>query len=291
MPTPVPVPVKVPTAPASAPLQGFTVMADDEIDKKDSEKISDGSIGYAKTARLEIHGEVTEVVLKGLRRRYKDNFETYCHDTLSQIETHENIVTVFGRTSKYIVMEKMPTSLEKHLTQSITDKSEFLKIALGVASGLEHLHNLEPPMVHGRIHPRNVFLDSDMSAKISDAGYFYMDHEAGLSPTDGMEVYQADEAKKSHSAYYHYGGPDIFSFGVLLIEMYTLKKLPPDTKKQSEDRKKVLEEVKNGWPELHELVAKYTEPGQNGMLNRKKLKMGTIIQELTNLRKKQLLKK
>ena len=273
-------PAQTPTAPANAPSQCFTGA---DIDKRKSEKIgNDGSIGYAKTAVDVTHGEV---VLKGMMQQYKGNFVQYVDDILCQIGTHENIVTVFGRTSNHIVMEKMPTSLESRLMSKgpITDKSEFLKIAIGVASGLHHIHNLESPMVHGRIHPRNVFLDSEMNAKISDAGYYYLDKEAGLSPTVGMEAYQAFEAQKLHSGYYRYGA-DVFSFGVLLIEMYTLNKLSAAKK----ERPKALDEVKNGWPELHDLVDKYTEPSQNGMLKRRKkeFRMENIVKELKNLQKK-----
>ncbi|KAJ0263297.1 Receptor-like serine/threonine-protein kinase [Hirschfeldia incana] len=48
-------------------------------------------------------------------------------------------------------------------------KKRFL-VAVNVAEGIEHLHGLERPVIHGDIKPSNVLLDKLFSAKIADFG-------------------------------------------------------------------------------------------------------------------------
>ena len=44
-------------------------------------------------------------------------------------------------------------------------------ICLGVARGLESLHNHPSKIVHGKIKPSNVLLDKDYEPKLSDFGF------------------------------------------------------------------------------------------------------------------------
>lgn len=43
-------------------------------------------------------------------------------------------------------------------------------MALDIARGLEYLHGLDPPVIHGDIKPSNILLDQHFSAKIGDFG-------------------------------------------------------------------------------------------------------------------------
>ncbi|KAI4340841.1 hypothetical protein MLD38_025642 [Melastoma candidum] len=43
-------------------------------------------------------------------------------------------------------------------------------VILDVARGIQHLHFLDPPVIHGDVKPSNVLLDKDFSAKIGDFG-------------------------------------------------------------------------------------------------------------------------
>lgn len=52
----------------------------------------------------------------------------------------------------------------------LMDWSKRFSVAVNVAEGIEHLHGLERPVIHGDIKPSNVLLDKLFSAKIADFG-------------------------------------------------------------------------------------------------------------------------
>ncbi|KAJ4899507.1 Receptor-like serine/threonine-protein kinase [Raphanus sativus] len=52
----------------------------------------------------------------------------------------------------------------------LMDWSKRFLVAVNVAEGIEHLHGLERPVIHGDIKPSNVLLDKLFSAKIADFG-------------------------------------------------------------------------------------------------------------------------
>ncbi|XP_010448441.1 PREDICTED: receptor-like serine/threonine-protein kinase At4g25390 [Camelina sativa] len=52
----------------------------------------------------------------------------------------------------------------------LMDWNRRLLVAVNIAEGIEHLHSLEPPVIHGDIKPSNVLLDHLFSAKIADFG-------------------------------------------------------------------------------------------------------------------------
>ncbi|KAL0738960.1 hypothetical protein Bca4012_015170 [Brassica carinata] len=52
----------------------------------------------------------------------------------------------------------------------LMDWNKRFLVAVNVAEGIEHLHGLERPVIHGDIKPSNVLLDKLFSAKIADFG-------------------------------------------------------------------------------------------------------------------------
>ncbi|CAH2077987.1 unnamed protein product [Thlaspi arvense] len=52
----------------------------------------------------------------------------------------------------------------------LMDWNRRFMVAVNIAEGIEHLHSLEPPVIHGDIKPSNVLLDKLFSAKIADFG-------------------------------------------------------------------------------------------------------------------------
>ncbi|KAF8084113.1 hypothetical protein N665_0733s0002 [Sinapis alba] len=52
----------------------------------------------------------------------------------------------------------------------LMDWNRRFMVAVNVAEGIEHLHGLERPVIHGDIKPSNVLLDKLFSAKIADFG-------------------------------------------------------------------------------------------------------------------------
>ncbi len=138
---------------------------------------------------------------------------------------HPNIVQFLGATiyeEVIILTELMATSLRAILEQRRVTSSQCLSISLDVATALNYLHLMQPnPIVHRDISSANVLLEStpkdSWRAKLSDFGSANFSLQLKTA-CPGFFVYAAPEAfDPSHQS----TKMDIFSFGVLLVEMYT----------------------------------------------------------------------
>lgn len=91
-------------------------------------------------------------------------------------------------------------------------------IALGIARGIEYLHSQGPDVSHGNIKSSNVLLTKSYEARVSDFGLANLVGPPS-SPTR-VVGYRAPEVtdprKVSQKA-------DVYSFGVLLLELLTGK--------------------------------------------------------------------
>ena len=145
---------------------------------------------------------------------------------------HPNLVQFIGatRTGKMIILtELMPTSLRAVLEQRANERlklelNEITSISLDVARALNYLHLTQPePLIHRDISSANVLLEpgpnNSWKAKVSDYGSVNLQRQLRtIGP--GSPVYAAPEANTTDQQ-----SPkmDIFSFGVLLIEMCTAR--------------------------------------------------------------------
>ena len=135
---------------------------------------------------------------------------------------HPNLLQFIGATTEgnpIILTELMPTSLRKELETGGLAHPAILSISLDVAFALNYLHLFKPhPILHRDVSSANVLLQSighGWRAKLSDYG------SANLEPLSrtnnpGNPVYSAPESFNPRE---HSPAMDVFSYGVLLIEM------------------------------------------------------------------------
>ncbi|EEY53903.1 protein kinase [Phytophthora infestans T30-4] len=88
-----------------------------------------------------------------------------------------------------------------------------ISIALNVCQALTYLHSLFPPIIHRDLKSRNVLLDGDMKAKLSDFGIFRERLDRTMTACVGTSLWMAPEVMLGER---YDVKADMFSFGVVL---------------------------------------------------------------------------
>ncbi|CAI0438483.1 unnamed protein product [Linum tenue] len=150
-----------------------------------------------------------------------------------------------------LVYEFLPNgSLDIHLFKNKDVNSLLLtwemryKIAKGLAAGLLYLHEeWEQCVVHRDIKSSNIMLDSSFNAKLGDFGLARLvDHEKGSQTTmlAGTMGYLAPECATTGKASRE---SDIYSFGVVVLEIATGRKPAVVVNPEEEQRQQYAEHL------------------------------------------------
>ena len=138
---------------------------------------------------------------------------------------HPNLVQFIGASLEgepIILTELMTTSLRAVLESGPIHQSIVISVSLDIVQALNYLHLMKPhPVIHRDISSANVLLDplpdNRWKAKVSDYGSVnVLQQLQTVGP--GSPIYAAPEAS---TPALQSPKMDIFSFGILLVEMFT----------------------------------------------------------------------
>ncbi|XP_057990301.1 uncharacterized protein LOC110661343 [Hevea brasiliensis] len=191
-------------------------------------------------------GVEVNIAIKKLKYKQDEKQEEEFKNQIKDfgIVSHPNLVKLLGycceEADRLLVLEFVPNkSLRFHLSdeyrRSNLNWSKRMKIAVGSARGLAHLHDeCYPKIIHGDIKSDNILLDNDFTPKIADFGL------ANLFPNTNSLTHISSCWKRTNvyadpEDYYHQKDEnilqkiseksDVYSFGVVLLELITGRKI------------------------------------------------------------------
>ncbi|PRQ31244.1 putative protein kinase RLK-Pelle-DLSV family [Rosa chinensis] len=202
-------------------------------DFSDENKLGQGGFGVVYKGRL-YNGRY--IAVKRLSKSSEQGDREFKNEvTLVAQLQHRNLVRLLGFCLKgeerLLIYEYIPnTSLDHFIFDAtnhvILDWETRYKIIGGIVRGLLYLHeDSRLRIIHRDLKASNILLDEDMNPKIADFGMarlFVMDQTQGDTKTIvGTYGYMAPEYA-SHGRFSVKS--DVFSFGVLVLEIITGKK-------------------------------------------------------------------
>ncbi|KAL3635952.1 hypothetical protein CASFOL_020499 [Castilleja foliolosa] len=191
-----------------------------ELLSSSAEVLGQGTVGSTYKAYFD---SGVEVIVKRLKNvcvsegEFRDKIEEL------GLLVHENLEGVrgyfYGRDERLLLYEPMAKgSLFDLLHGNNSCALSFenrVKIAIGMASGIEYLHSISPITTHGNIKSSNVFLTDYQNPRVSEFGLMPL-----VSSTANINGYRAPEVTDTRVVTHE---ADVYSFGVLLLELLTRK--------------------------------------------------------------------
>ncbi|KAI4332978.1 hypothetical protein L6164_017838 [Bauhinia variegata] len=215
------------------PLFDFDTIAHATNNFSSDNKLGQGGFGPVYKGTL-LGGQ--EIAVKRLSKKSEQGLEEFKNEVILCAKLqHRNLVKVLGcciqRNEKLLIYEYMHNrSLDWFLfdptRRKLLDWSQRFHIIYGIARGLLYLHqDSRLRIIHRDLKASNVLLDKEVNPKISDFGLARMfggdEIEGNTRRVAGTYGYMAPE--------YAIDGlfsikSDVFSFGILLLEIISGKK-------------------------------------------------------------------
>ncbi|KAG4920546.1 hypothetical protein JHK86_049359 [Glycine max] len=156
-------------------------------------------------------------------QNWSKNMETQFRKKIEMLSrvNHKNFVNLIGYCeenkpfTRMMVFEYAPNgTLFEHLHIREAEQLDWgmrMRIAMGIAYCLEHLHQLTPPIAYRNILSSSIYLTEDYAAKLSDLSFW----------TDIVSTKKGSEAPQLLETPSAYIKANVYSFGVLLFELIT----------------------------------------------------------------------
>ncbi|XP_027351160.1 probable serine/threonine-protein kinase PBL7 [Abrus precatorius] len=208
---------------------------------RDETFIGQGGFGTVYKGKLEKTNQV--VAVKRLDTTGVQGEKEFLVEVLMlSLLRHANLVNMIGYCAegdqRLLVYEYMPLgSLESHLHDISSDKEPLdwntrMMIAGGAANGLNYLHHeAKPSVIYRDLKSSNILLDEDFHPKLSDFGLAKFgptgDQSYVATRVMGTQGYCAPEYATSGKLTMR---SDIYSFGVVLLELITGRRAYDDTR-------------------------------------------------------------
>ncbi|KAL2553949.1 putative inactive receptor kinase [Forsythia ovata] len=198
----------------------------DDLLKASAEVLGKGTFGTAYKAVLETGMAVVVKRLRDVNLGEKEFGEKM--EEVGRMD-HENLVPLrayhYHRDEKLLVYDYLPMGSlsallhgNKGASRTPLNWESRASIALGAARGISYLHSQGSTISHGNIKSSNILLTKSYEARVSDFGLAQL--SAPTSTPNRVAGYRAPEVtdprKVSQKA-------DVYSFGVLLLELLTGK--------------------------------------------------------------------
>ncbi|KAK2632454.1 hypothetical protein EUGRSUZ_L01528 [Eucalyptus grandis] len=215
------------------PLFSFSSVTAATENFSNSNKLGEGGFGPVYKGKL-LNGK--HVAVKRLSKKSAQGMLELRNETMLIAKLqHKNLARLLGccleRDEKILIYEYMPNkSLDSFLfdqaKRHLLNWEKRAHIVEGIAQGLIYLHqHSRLRIVHRDLKASNVLLDNDMNPKISDFGLAKMfggnESEANTNRIVGTYGYMSPEYALEGVVSIK---SDVFSFGVLLLEIISGKK-------------------------------------------------------------------
>ncbi|XVF20169.1 hypothetical protein REPUB_Repub11eG0175100 [Reevesia pubescens] len=225
--------------------------------------LGEGGFGKVYKGFLEKTNQV--VAIKQLDRNGCQGIREFVVEVLTlSMADHPNLVKLIGFCAedeqRLLVYEYMPLgSLENHLHDLPPDRKALdwntrMKIAAGAARGLEYLHDkMKPPVIYRDLKCSNILLGEGYHPKLSDFGLAKVgpvgDKTHVSTRVMGTYGYCAPDYAMTGQLTFK---SDIYSFGVVLLELITGRKAIDNTRDRAEQN--LVAWVRQSLFHFHQLV-------------------------------------